>query len=236
MNGDALVTAPIGIVSGSGIELEPLLDTVTDERSFDSFPGLAHGTVVGHGHKFVFGQCQGFPVILQSGRLHMYEGLDYEGVTRPVDILYELGARTIVFTNAAGGLTPELQPGDIVGVDCVRLFRYRHWPMTPGTLHPDFVLDNVDLTGMLQWVVGPCYETRAEIRAFQQMKAKAVGMSVGPELARCQDLGMRAAVLSCITNACFSGERLTHEQVVAVAGRTSAKLQQLIRESLSKLA
>ncbi len=227
------MTGPIGIVSGSGIELESLIDSVDQILPFTAFPGLAQGSVVGHTHRFIIGRSGQRDVIVQCGRLHMYEGFDYEQVTRPVDVLRDLGAKTIFFTNAAGGLSPVLQPGDILGVNAVRLCRYQRWEATPGVFHPDFVVDQADYHGALQWVPGPSYETRAEIRALQQMRVMAVGMSVGPELARCQDLGIQAAVLSCITNACFSGERLTHEQVVTNACRASQKIADLIRHYLA---
>lgn len=235
MSTRASIPSPVGVVCGSGIELTSLLDEITGQYPFESFAGLSCGAVDGHSHRFVTGVCEGHHMVVQCGRLHMYEGFDFAAVTRPVDVLRDFGVRTIVFTNAAGGLRPELQPGDIVGVDSVRLWRYQRWPETPAVLHPDVVLEEVDFHGALQWVPGPSYETRAEVKALQKMKALAVGMSVGPELARCQELGIRAAVLSCITNSCFSGEQLTHKQVLTVAGRTSAKVALLVRNSLSKL-
>ena len=226
---------PIAVVSGSGMDLSPLLDTVEEEFSFAAMGIATHGAVAGHGHRFVRGRCGSQPLILQCGRLHLYEGYSMDDVVGPVEILRRWGVQTIVFTNAAGGLSPTLRPGDIVAVDAVRLWRYGGWSATPGILHPDIVLDQADYRGPLQWMYGPTYETRAEIRALQQMRSLAVGMSTAPELAHSQDMGLRAAVLSCITNSCSKGEKLTHEQVLDVAGRTSQRLCSLLRESLCSL-
>ena len=232
---------PVGIVAGSGIDLRRLLDTVSEERPFSEFPELEQG-VLRQGvatpcpRRFVCGACGPYPIVLQCGRLHMYEGLDYEAVVRPVDVLHDLGVRSILFTNAAGGLVPGMAPGDLLAVDRVRLWRYRRWDATPGTLFPDFVAPDCDFTGGYQWVHGPCYETRAEIAALQNHRMAAVGMSTAPGLARCQELGIRAGVIACITNSCCHPHVLTHEEVTTVARRSSGKLARHIRSVLPVIA
>lgn len=227
---------PVAIVAGSGIELRRLLDTVSEERPFSEFPGLELGVLEGHPRRFVCGTCGPYPIVLQCGRLHMYEGLDYEAVARPVDVLHDLGARSILFTNAAGGLVPGMVPGDLLAVDRVRVWRYGRWDATPGTLFPDFVTPGCDFTGAYQWVHGPCYETRAEIAALQNHRMAAVGMSTAPGLARCQELGIRAGVIACITNSCCHPHVLTHEEVTTVARRSSGKLARHIRSVLPVIA
>jgi len=228
--------APVGIVAGSGIELRPLLDTVSEERRFSEFPDLGQGVIEGHPRRFVCGACGPYPIVLQCGRLHMYEGLNYEAVVRPVDVLQGLGVRSVLFTNAAGGLVPGMAPGDLLGVDRVRMWRYGRWDATPGTLLPDFVIADCDFTGGYQWVHGPCYETPAEIAALQNQRMAAVGMSTAPELARCQELGIRAGVIACITNSCCHPHVLTHEEVTSVARQTSGKLVRHIRSVLPRIA
>jgi len=230
------MSSPVGIVAGSGLELRTVFDEVDEQRAFSEFPGLPDGAIEGHPRRFLHGACGPHPVILQRGRLHFYEGLDYEAVVRPVDVLHSLGVRSILFTNAAGGLLPGLAPGDLLAVDRVRLCRYWAWDATPGTLFPDFVVPDCDLFGPYQWVPGPCYETRAEIAALQNQGMAAVGMSTAPELLRCQDLGIRAGAVACITNSCCRPHVLTHEAVVSAAQRASGALAGHIRAALPVIA
>lgn len=227
---------PIGIVAGSGIVLDALLDDVSAQRPFHQFPGLNAATVSGHAGLFIQGQCQNHPIIIQSGRLHFYEGHDHKTVTRPVDVLHKLGVRTILFTNAAGALRPEIEPGHLMAATSIHLWPCRRWPAHPDTLAIDLVLDRCGHSGPYAWVHGPCYETRAEIAALQAMGAHAVGMSTAPEIARCQDLGIRTAVISCITNNCCTPQVLTHDHVLRTARNISAKLCDRIRAALPQLA
>lgn len=227
---------PIAIATGSGIRLESILDSVDKEVPFHDIPGLADPEIPGHRHLFIHGKCGDVPVILQCGRLHFYQGLDYAAVTRPVDALRDAGAAMVVFVNAAGALDPSMSCGDLLAVDRVRLCRYFGWNSTPGVAFTDFLVSGCDWTGTLQWVNGPSYETRAEIAALQNLKSTAVGMSTAPELVRCQELGMRGAVVSCIANCCYKPQILTHQEVIAVAGRASSKIASLLRQTLPKIA
>ena len=234
----ATVTAPLGIVSGSGLVLDAVFDEIEERRAFSEIPELAalagdaDDALAGHERLFLRGRCGRYPIVLQCGRLHLYEGFDYETVVRTVEVLKGFGVNTVLFTNAAGGLKPGMSPGDLVGVDRVRLWRYNRWSATPGMLFTDFLVSECDFIGAYQWMHGPCYETRAEIAAIQHSGAVAVGMSTAPELMRCQDLGLRAGVISCITNSCCRPQTLTHSQVVAAARQASGKLVALIRRAL----
>ena len=234
--------ASIGIVCGSGIAIESLLDERTGERRFRDIPELAdcvgpdHNELPGHNLKFIFGSCGDQPVVVQCGRLHFYEGLDYETATRPVDFMHSLGVQSVIFTCAAGGLKPGMQSGDLVAVERVRMWRYRKWTATPGMLFTDFLVPGCDFIGTYQWVHGPCYETQAEIAAIQQLQAEAVGMSSAPDLFRCQELGMRGGIVACITNSCCRREVLTHDRVVAASAKASARLASIIRRGLDSIA
>ncbi|HPO12586.1 MAG TPA: purine-nucleoside phosphorylase [Candidatus Hydrogenedentes bacterium] len=219
---------PIGIVAGSGIELNSILDTISEETPFSSVPELAGGGVEGHAYRFIRGRCGPAEVILQCGRFHAYEGFSFEEVVRPVQVMYEWGVRTIVFTNAAGGLLAPMKPGDLVAIDCIRTWPFKRFDL-PESLNTDFIVPGCDFTGVYGWMHGPCYETRAEIRTLQSLGCAAVGMSAGPEVFRCHSLGICAAVISCITNSCVTPQVLTHQHVLETARNSSARLCEQLR-------
>jgi len=224
--------APVAIVAGSGISLDPLLDSVEWRRPFSDFPGLPEVGVAGHRGCFTRGLCQGTPIIVQSGRLHFYEGLRYNEVIRTVDVLHALGAGAVLFTNAAGGLLRDMRPGALVAIDRVTTWPYAAWRERPETVSPSWILPGLSDCGTYIWVPGPNYETRAEIAALRVMGGVAVGMSTAPELFRAHALGMRTAVVSCITNNCCAPQVLTHEHVIETARRASESLIDLIRDTL----
>jgi len=231
------VNAPgaIGLVWGSGLDLSGILDEVESRLAFENVPGLGTGFVPGHGYDYLRGQCGDRQVVLQRGRRHLYEGLPFEDTVRTVDALAEQGVRTVIFTNVVGGLRPEMEPGVLVAVDGIRLWHFRHWPNQPSRLEPDFAVPGCPHRGEYVWMHGPCYETRAEIRALQHLGGAVVGMSTAPELARCKALGVRAAVVSCVTNNCCRPQVLTHEHVVTNARRASETLVALLRRALPGL-
>lgn len=222
--------APVGIVSGSGIHLRPLLDEILREISFEAAGVPAAGTA-GHEGRFIFGRCGGLPLILQSGRIHLYEGHSIDAVTSTVDALYQMGVRSVILTNAAGGLDEVLSPGDLVAVEEVRAWPFRGHAF-PERMCPAFVVPGCTASGVYVWMHGPCYETRAEIQALQRLGATCVGMSLAAEVERCQQLGIRAGAISCVTNDCTTQESLSHAQVVAVAERASDELCTIIRACL----
>jgi len=224
----------VAVVAGSGLDLRPLLDSIDGEREFATVDGLPSARVVGHPGRFVFGQCVGVRVILQSGRLHCYEGLSFAEATAPVAALHEFGADTVLFTNAAGGLIPDMEPGDLMAADAVRLWPYTSWKNRPESLTLDLVPSGCAWRGAYHWVHGPCYETRAEVAALRALGSGAVGMSTAPEVARAQALGMRTGAISCITNNCCTPQKLTHEHVLKTASAASARLCEVLRGALSR--
>ncbi len=225
----------IAIVAGSGLRLEGILDSREEEVPFEAVPGLAATGVSGHAGTFIFGRTGGVPIVLQLGRLHFYEGLGHEAITRPVEVLAGFGVRTILFTNAAGGLKPEMRTGDILAASAISLWPCVRWETQPGRLALDGVLPGCDWIGTYHWVHGPSYETRAEIAALQALGCDAVGMSTAPEAARCRELGICALAVSCITNNCCHPQVLTHEDVLSAARMASERLESIIRASLGSL-
>jgi purine-nucleoside phosphorylase len=224
--------SPFGIVSGSGIELETMFDSIDERLPFHETGYLPDGSVEGHDRCFLRGRWNGIQIVIQCGRLHMYEGFDYATVTRPLEQLHAWGVRTLFLTNAAGGLVAGMAPGDLVAVERVRMWRYAGWPVTPGMAYTDFMVEGCAFGGSYQWMHGPCYETRAEIAALQQMQISAVGMSGAPELVRAQELGIATAMVACITNACCVRKILTHADVCAVARKSSDEIIRVLRNAI----
>ena len=222
--------APIGIVSGSGLDLAGILDAVEEEVSFAA-AGVGETDVAGHEGRFLLGTCAGRPVVLQQGRRHVYEGLEFSEVTATVDALHGFGVETVIFSNAAGGLKPEMRAGDLVCATEIQPWPCRRLEL-PERLHPDFTVPGCDDTGTYMWVHGPCYETRAEIALLRKLGGAMVGMSTAPEFVRCRQLGMQAASVSCITNNCCAPMRLTHAHVLETAASASRRLTSLLRRAV----
>lgn len=227
---------PIAVVAGSGIDLRGLLDNVRWEKPFSAFQSLASVSVAGHSGVFLEGMSETIPVIVQQGRCHFYEGLSYAEVTAPVQLLASLGVERIVFTNAAGGLKAELEPGCLMAAERIETWPYRGWPNRPREIVPQWLVPECDRVGTYMWVHGPSYETRAEIAALERAGISAVGMSTAPEMACAHALGLRTAAISCITNNCLRTQVLSHAHVVATAERASEKLCAVLRRALPYLA
>jgi purine-nucleoside phosphorylase len=226
--------ATVGFVAGTGIDLTPLLDHIDAEIPFPAVRG-ARRLMEGHQGRFLFGTACGQPVVLQCGRRHLYEGIPLHEVVQTVSMMREYGAKTVVFTNAAGGLVLQLEPGSLVAIDRVVVWPCNRWPARPSELRADFVLQGCDAIGTYVWMHGPSYETRAEIGALRGLGATVVGMSTAPEMAECQALGIRTAAVSCVTNNCCRPAVLTHERVVETARRASSRLAALLRKALPQL-
>jgi purine-nucleoside phosphorylase len=225
--------ARVAIVAGSGLDLSGLLDVVEREVGFAE-AGVGMVGVAGHAGRFLLGTCAGRPIVLQQGRRHVYEGLTLPEVSSTVDALHEFGASVVVFTSAAGGLMPEMRPGDLVCASMIQTWPCRRLDL-PERLYPDFTIPGCDATGVYLWVHGPCYETRAEIALLRKIGGAMVGMSTAPEMARCRQLGMRAAAVSCITNNCCAPMRLTHEHVLETAASASRRLTSLLRRAVPSM-
>jgi len=227
--------------------------------SFADIPGLPRATVQGHAGELVHGVIDGYEVVALAGRLHMYEGHSADVVALPVRIVHALGARTLFVSNAAGAIRPGLAPGTLMLIrDHVNLM-WRNpliGPVRPGeqrfpdmSVPYDQALGDRFLAiaqaagasvseGVYAAVLGPSYETPAEIRMLAQMGADAVGMSTVPEVVVARALGMRVTAVSCITNAAsgITGTRLEHGEVLAATDRVAAVFERAVREWIKQLA
>lgn len=240
----------VAVVLGSG--LGGLADEVEDAVRVDAaeVPGMPVPRVAGHAGTLLFGRLAGVPVAMLAGRVHTYEGYSAAEVAFAVRVAAELGCRALVATNAAGGLDPDLDPGDLMVIsDHVNFLGDN-----PLAGAPAFV-DMIDAydpglraaaasvgadrgmpvrEGVYIAVRGPSYETRAEVAMFRAWGADAVGMSTVPEVIAARAHGLKVAAISVITNRC--GAPTTHEEVLAVTERARPHLRDLVLEILAPAA
>ncbi|HEX5724916.1 MAG TPA: purine-nucleoside phosphorylase [Longimicrobiaceae bacterium] len=249
------------LVLGSG--LGALADEIEDavRLPFAEIPGFPRRAqeLVGHAGTLVAGRLEGVEVAAMQGRFHLYEGWRPEDVALPVRALAALGARVLLVTNAAGGIRIGLQPGDLMLMaDHINLM----WSnplagaILPGEERFPDMSDPYDaglrraaeevarelripLTqGVYAGLLGPSYETPAEVRMLARLGADAVGMSTVPEVLAARALGVRCLGISCITNlaAGLGGGRLTHDEVIEVGARARGRLVALVRGVLPRVA
>lgn len=235
----------VAIVAGSG------LGDVTGELEglrvvpFAELDGMPASGVPGHAGRFVLGRWSGVPVLVQQGRLHLYEGHDVHDVTLSVRAFARLGVRDLLLTNAAGGLHADWAPGTLMRLTD-HLDRQGSGPCLgegarPGASPYDAAFGGeldaiarglgVELRrGVYAGMPGPAYETPAEIRMLTSFGADAVGMSTVAEASAAVEDGLRVAAVSCITNpaAGVSDAPLRHEDVVATAARAAGSLRGLV--------
>lgn len=255
-----LETVPeVAIVLGSG--LGRLADRLEGARAipYPEIPGFPGTTVVGHEGKLVAGTLGGTPVLVQSGRFHLYEGHSADTVALPVRVMATLGVRTLILTNAAGGVRRTFARGALMLIaDHVNL-TFRNpliGPLLPGEERFPDMSDPYDSglraqarrvalergialeEGVYLQLLGPTYETPAEVRMVERFGADAVGMSTAVEVIAARARGMRCLAFSTITNpaAGTTPERLSHDEVMEVAARVSGDLERLVEGVVAGLS
>ena len=204
-------------------------------------PHFPPTTVEGHNGSLIIGNIGEKRVAAFSGRYHHYEGHDFNTAVIPVKVAHLLGAKSIIITNAAGGINETFRVGDLMVIDDVirlgmsatpphkEIFNYAHYAYTEEVRNTAAELGIPIQRGNYVYVTGPNYETPAEIEAFRRLGADAVGMSTVPELFEASRLHMHGVALSLISNAAsgMNEEPLNHEEVkkaARVAGDTFSKL------------
>jgi purine-nucleoside phosphorylase len=239
------------IVLGSG--LGGVVDDlgVEAEVPFDQVPGLSASTVPGHAGRWVLTRLANKPVLVAQGRRHLYEGLSAQEVTAGIRYMHELGVKRVVLTNAAGAIKSTLEVGELMLItDHLNL--QGTTPLLGGPHFHDMseVYDaewraafqraasgqNLRLhEGVYAALLGPQYETPAEIRMLRTLGADAVGMSTVLEAIQARALGMKVAGISMLTNwaAGLKPQTLDHAEVVAVGKAASVQLAALLRSALS---
>jgi len=263
----------IGIILGSGLgDLGNRLDAVT-AIPYGEIPGFAQSSAPGHSGRLLIGELStptnpadspgtpgaGRRVLCMQGRLHRYEGHAFEAVTFPVRVMRLLGVRTLIVTNAAGGINFDYSVGDIMLIaDHVNLmggnplagpnapeFGERFFDM--GTAYTpalrELAKERAAALGMplregvYVAVMGPSYETPAEIRAFRCLGCDAVGMSTVPEVIAARHCGMDILGLSLITNhaAGVKDEQLCGEEVIEIGRRKGREMEALVAAIVREL-
>ena len=247
------------IVLGSG--LGSLADNVLEKIviKYQDIPGFPISTVASHKGELVFGKLGNIPVILMNGRFHYYEGYDLYKVTYPIRIFKLLGVKTIVLTNAAGGINENFNKGDLMIINDQLSFFAES--VLRGLNMEEFGERFIDMSnlydkeyikilkdvmkeimgtyqeGVYAYMKGPTYETPAEIRALRVLGADAVGMSTVPEAVVAHHSSIRIAGISCITNmaAGVTNEVLTHEDVKKTALKAEENFKKVVLEFIKRI-
>lgn len=249
----------IGLVLGSG--LGSFVDCITQSKSFpfQDIPHFAPTTIEGHKGFLHFGMINKIPLIVMQGRIHRYEGHALSTVTFPIRVLAKLGIGTLLLTNAAGGLGTKMKPGDLMIIkDHINLMGDN--PLIGpnvtelGPRFPDMsevydrsirqlaqrLLKDARIRfhqGVYCGLLGPSYETPAEIRFLRKIGVAAVGMSTVPEAIVARHMGLRVFGISCITNlaAGLSKKPLNHKEVTETGRKIERAFSQFLNDLIISL-
>jgi len=250
----------LAVILGSG--LGEFADSFENKQviPYTELPHFPSSSVAGHAGRLVLGHVGGAPVLAMQGRVHFYEGYSPFQVAFPARVLCAMGIKTLLVTNAAGGVKVGLRPGDLMAItDHINFSGFNalvgpndermgpRFPDMSTAYHPgltDMLCEmaaqqNVTLQrGVYAMVSGPSYETPAEIRALRTLGADAVGMSTVPEVIAAGHMGVRVVGISCITNlAAGMGDKpLSHEEVAETAHRVRHTFSRLLSGFLPQVA
>lgn len=245
-------TPRIGMILGSGLSSIAAEMTNVVSVPYQAIPGLQTGAVAGHASIMLMGDYQGTPVLCMRGRLHLYEGTPYESLRIFIRLMKHVGCEMLLITCAAGSMREEVGAGELMMIT-------DHINCQPGnplsgpndeSVGPRFVsMDDAYDSGLQTWMaeaalqqqimlykgvyiatLGPSFETPAEIRAYRQWGADAVGMSLVPEVLLARHCGLKVVAVSAITNlaAGMTSEKLSHEGTLHFGEIAARKLVKLI--------
>lgn len=255
----------IGLILGSG--LSPLAEQIeqADTIPYENVPHFPVSGVLGHAGKLVIGQLAGQNVLVMQGRSHFYEGYTMQHLTLPVRAMQLLGLKTLIVTNAAGGINPAFNAGDLMLItDHINMVGFggnnplagpnleQFGPRFP-SMTQAYSLEMLALArraaadlgltvqeGVYAALAGPTFETPAEIRFLHTIGADAVGMSTVPEVIVANHGGMRVLGVSSITNVAIhttsSTVKTTHEEVLETGQIIVPKLMALLQGTLAQMA
>lgn len=251
-------TPVAAIVLGSG--LGGLADDIREpvRIPYGEIPGFPSATVPGHAGELLAGTLEGRPVLALAGRFHLYEGHDIRLAAFPARVVHALGARTLIVSNAAGGVNTSFEAGDLMLIrDHINLMFQNPLigALEDGDVRFPDMLDAYDpelaglarnaarargvtlREGVYAALLGPTYETAAEVRMLGTLGADAVGMSTVPEVLVARALGMRVLGISCVTNlACgLTAAPITHAEVLESTAKAASKFQRLVADVVRAL-
>lgn len=246
----------VALILGSGLGDYAKEMQVEETIEYSEIEGFPVSTVAGHQGRFLFGYVKGVPVVAMQGRVHFYEGYPMSDVVLPVRLMGLLGAKTVILTNAAGGVNFNFQPGDLMMITD-QITTAVPSPLIGANLDelgprfPDMseVYDkglrqiirqaarNVKVSiqsGVYMQFTGPSYETPAEIRMCRVLGADAAGMSTACEAMAARHMGLKVCGISCITNmaAGMSNQPLDHKEVQETADRVAKEFKELVTETI----
>ncbi|WP_263376217.1 purine-nucleoside phosphorylase [Granulicella aggregans] len=258
-------TPAIGIILGSGLGAFASQVENAIAIPYADIPHFPQSTVVGHSGKLVLGTIGGVQVAVMQGRVHAYEGYAVEEVVFPARVLGLLGCKTLIVTNAAGGIRSSLRPGELVvlsdhinltGMNAAGGPNEPRFAMTPGAGQRFFDMSTVytpklralavmeadkqgfDLTeGIYLAVLGPSFETPAEIRAFRTLGADLVGMSTVHEVIVARHMGLDVLGISLVTNmaAGVVDQAIDHEDVLEIGRNVEKRFTNLLTAIVPKI-
>ena len=259
IRGKGGVQPEVGLILGSGLGV--LADLIEDAVSipYTDIPHFPVSTVEGHEGELLLGTIQGRPVVLMKGRFHMYEGYGPELTAFPVRVMKQLGVKSLLVTNAAGGVNTSYEPGDLMLITDHLNMTGRNPLIGPndpllGVRFPDMseaysrrlrklALETAESQGVaLQQgvyagLLGPTYETPAEIVMLRTLGADAVGMSTVSEVIVARHAGLEVLGISCITNmaAGILDQPLSHDEVMETAEKVREKFLNLVTAVIPKM-
>jgi purine-nucleoside phosphorylase len=250
----------VAVVLGSG--LGSFADEMTDtvRISYNDIPHFARSTAVGHAGQLVMGNIGAWPVVVMQGRVHLYEGYPVQSVVFPMRVFSRMGVRAAILTNAAGGINQSYGQGRLVVIkDHINLQgqnplvgpedprvgqRFIDMSEAYSKSYRQAALEagkrlGIELAeGVYVAVLGPSYETPAEIRAFRTMGADLVGMSTVPETIVARQMGIKVLAISCVTNmaAGTTDAPIHHEEVLEIGRKISGQFKALLKDVVPLIA
>ncbi|MBD0294838.1 MAG: purine-nucleoside phosphorylase [Flavisolibacter sp.] len=249
-----------GVVLGSGLSNFVKEIVVDNEIDYNDIPHFPVSTVKGHHGKLLFGSIAGVPIIAMAGRFHYYEGYKPDEVVFPIRVMKRLGIQTLFISNAAGGVDPDLQVGDLMIINDHISFATinpligknddRLGPRFPDMSEPykkELVKKaksiaqqlNIEVKeGVYFGVTGPTFETRSEYKMIHVLGGDAVGMSTVQEVVAAVHAGMDVFAMSVITDIGIREEEniITHEEVLQAAQEAEPKFSAIFRELIRSLS
>ena len=254
----------VGLVLGSG--LSELANNVQnpDIIPYNEIPGWPTSTVVGHSGRLLIGELEGHTVLVQQGRAHFYEGYSLDQIVLPVRVMHQLGIKTLIVTNAAGGINPNFSAGDLmmitdhinfpglagnhplrgsnddaVGPRFLEMVQAYNWDLRKLARRAAQANDIKLQEGTYAYVSGPTFETPAELRYLRLIGADAVGMSTVPTVIVAHHAGIRVLGISSITNEAITEPtpeaEVSHEEVLEMSKIIVPKLTRLLKGILREL-